>query len=216
MAENKKSFLMYCDFISTVEKLSDENAGKLMKHLFRYVNDQNPEPESDLIDIVFESIKTRLKRDLKEWEVKKNHKSESGVIGNLKRWNTDLYDKFIEGFIDLETAKSIAKSRKTSQPDSGQSLPIANVAVNVNVPVIASKYEGDDLVVMCMSNENWILEVERVYKVDKTKILYALNEFKSHRITIGKDEPTSLKDFKSHFTNWVRVKKQYQTKADKL
>ena len=33
---------MYVEWIHTVEKLTDEQAGKLMKHLLRYVNDQNP------------------------------------------------------------------------------------------------------------------------------------------------------------------------------
>lgn len=74
------------------------------------------------------------------------------------------------------------------------------------------KFDGDELVLLCMGNENWILEVERIYKVERTKILFALNEFKSHRITTGKDEPTTIKEFKSHFTNWVRKKKQYQVK----
>ena len=45
MADNKKSFLLYCDLIHTVQKLSDDQAGKLFKHVLEYVNDLNPETE---------------------------------------------------------------------------------------------------------------------------------------------------------------------------
>ena len=43
MAINKKSFVAYCDWIESFEELSNEEAGKLVKHLFRYVNDLDPE-----------------------------------------------------------------------------------------------------------------------------------------------------------------------------
>lgn len=49
MAENKKSFLMYCDWKETFESLTDEEAGKLIKHFYRYVNDENPVSDNRLI-----------------------------------------------------------------------------------------------------------------------------------------------------------------------
>lgn len=83
MAENKKSVLLYCDIIHTVEELDDSDAGLLFKHYLRYINDQNPEPPSKLIKIVFEPIKQNLKRDLKKWEAKSVKNSESAK----KRWS---------------------------------------------------------------------------------------------------------------------------------
>ena len=68
MAENKKGFLLYCDLIHTVEKLNDEQAGKLFKHVLDYVNDLNPVTEDLLTQVCFEPIKQSLKRDLKKWE----------------------------------------------------------------------------------------------------------------------------------------------------
>lgn len=68
MAENKKSFLLYCDIIFTVKKLTDEQAGKLFKHILSYVNDENPEMEDTVLDLVFEPIKQSLKRDLMRYE----------------------------------------------------------------------------------------------------------------------------------------------------
>jgi hypothetical protein len=82
MAENKKSVLLYCDIIHTVEELEDADAGLLFKHYLRYINDLNPEPPSKLIKIVFEPIKQNLKRDLRKWEEKSAKNAESARI----RW----------------------------------------------------------------------------------------------------------------------------------
>jgi hypothetical protein len=87
MAENKKSFVLYCDLIHTIDKLPDEVAGKLFKLILEYVNDKNPEVEDVLLSVAFEPIKRQLKRDLKDWERQKQKRSEAGKKGMQSRWN---------------------------------------------------------------------------------------------------------------------------------
>jgi hypothetical protein len=110
MAKDKKSFILYSDAIHTVEKLSDMDAGQLLKHLLRYVNDQNPTTENPLVEIAFEPIKQQLKRDLVKFEDVKVKRSEAGKAGANKRW------------------QEIANANKGIQT-------IANIAVNDNVNV---------------------------------------------------------------------------------
>lgn len=131
MAENKKSFILYCDQRSVIDMLPDDIAGKLFKHIYAYVNDENPTSDDLLINLAFEPIKLQLKRDLLKWEDSAGTKSINGRLGNLKRWNLDLHTKVIKNEITLEDAETIAKHRKTSQGDNPQSPPIANIAVNV-------------------------------------------------------------------------------------
>lgn len=129
MAENKKSFLVYCDLIHTVRKLSKEDAGELFLHLLEYTNDLNPVTENPIVDIVFEPIKQQLKRDLRSYEETKEERSINGRLGNLKRWNLDLFNKVESNELSIDEAENIAKHRKTSPPDSPLSLTIANIAV---------------------------------------------------------------------------------------
>jgi uncharacterized phage protein (TIGR02220 family) len=68
MATGKKSFLAYADWKSVFDELPNEDAGKLIKHIFAYVNDENPKSDSVLINAVFANIKSTLKRDLDKWE----------------------------------------------------------------------------------------------------------------------------------------------------
>lgn len=138
MAEGKNSILIYTDWIDTFEYLTDEEAGKLVKHLFRYVNDKNPIAPDRLTEISFIPIKNSLKRDLKKWELELERKSDGGRLGNLKRWHLDLYELVIKKEITIEKAEEIGKGRIKSHTDTERkniSLPIASVADSVLVPV---------------------------------------------------------------------------------
>jgi len=71
------------------------------------------------IDIFF------LLEQFKEIKVDKNDKSQSGQIGNLKRWHRKLYDKFINNELSLNQA---IEQSKLSHPDS---TPIAPQSQNI-------------------------------------------------------------------------------------
>lgn len=88
MAQGKKSVLIYVEWMAIFEELEDSEAGKLIKHLFRYVNDLDPEPPDRLTKLVFEPIKQQLKRDLQKWESKSESRSESGRLGGIKSGET--------------------------------------------------------------------------------------------------------------------------------
>lgn len=112
MAKEKDSFIMYTSYIATFEKLSDNEAGKLIKHILRYVNDLNPSLDDNrLLEIVFEGIKQDLKRDLLKWEKKceinrKNAKKGGAPVGNVNAKKTTK---------TTETTERLKKQPK--QPD---------------------------------------------------------------------------------------------------
>lgn len=85
MAENKKSFLLYADQISTFVELSDAEAGVLIKHIFKYVNDMSPEAPDRITKLLFEPIKASLKRDLVKYEKRRKQTSEAGTISAKQR-----------------------------------------------------------------------------------------------------------------------------------
>ena len=136
MAKDKKAILIYSNWEQTFENLSDEEAGKLIKHLFRYVNDKNPVAPDRITELIFEPIKAVLKSDLEKYEKVKNEKSIQGRLGNLKRWNNDLFLKVENQSITLEQAEEIARQRKLSVSDEiiANATKISlNIAVNDNV-----------------------------------------------------------------------------------
>jgi len=86
MAKDKKSFILYVDQKDLWNKLPDEIAGKLIKHIYSYVSDENPSSNDLIVEIAFEPIKQQLKRDLKLFEEKRVKRSEAGIAGANKRW----------------------------------------------------------------------------------------------------------------------------------
>ena len=117
MAEGKKSFVAYCDWINTFDELSDEEAGKLIKHLFRYVNDMNPEVPDKLTQIAFIPIKTTLKRDLDKYEEQKERNRENGKKGGRPK-KTEENPKNPVGYLENPPKAKKAVSDSDSVSDS--------------------------------------------------------------------------------------------------
>jgi hypothetical protein len=81
MAKDKKSFVAYCDWLESFEELTDEEAGRLAKHLFRYVNDLDPEAPDKITKMCFIPIKQSLKRDLVKYEERAERARLNGAKG---------------------------------------------------------------------------------------------------------------------------------------
>ena len=120
MAKDKKSFILYVDQKDLWNKLPDEIAGKLIKHIYSYVSDENPKSDDLIVEIAFEPIKQQLKRDLKLFEEKRVKRSEAGLAGATKRWKEMPND---------------ANEWQTIANDSKRINGIAKIADNVNVNV---------------------------------------------------------------------------------
>ena len=81
MAENKKKVIVYSGWIEKFEALEDVEAGKLIKHFFRYINDLNPKYPDRITELSFIDIKSTLKRDLVKWDKKAENSRENGKQG---------------------------------------------------------------------------------------------------------------------------------------
>jgi len=213
--------VLYNDYIDSTDELSDEEAGKLFKMILAKVNGREFECEDKLLRLVFKPIEKTLERDLQKYENKIQEKSNAGQIGNLKRWNRDLFDDFQKGKIDLNEALDIAKHRKASQSDKS----IAKVAV--------SDSDSDSETVIVNENENEVVDVDELlnitdaankflknkdvviafiqsHKLKDEKALIA--KMKEFHLQLQKDEKTSksLMDYRKHLDSWLNKKNEIQ------
>lgn len=122
MAANKKSFVLYSDQRSIVDMLPDELAGKLLKHIYAYVNDENPTCDNPMINLAFEPIKLQLKRDLVKWSETREGRSKAGKASAEARKN--------------KTEQDLANSTNVNFVE--QTSTNSTVNVNANVSVINS------------------------------------------------------------------------------
>ena len=119
MATGKKSFIAYADWKNTFDELENEDAGALIKHIFAYVNDEEPKSESVLIRAIFANIKATLKRDLDKWDTQLLQRSEAGKRSAELRALNKVNDR-----------STLVESRARNPTDS--------VSVSVNDNVIQS------------------------------------------------------------------------------
>lgn len=129
MAKDKKSFLMYTDQQGTFNLLPDEMAGKLIKHIFAYVNDENPATPDLYLQLAFEPIKQQLKRDLKLYEDVCKKRSESGKLGGRPKKQTEA--KKANGFFEKQTKAK--KADNDIDIDNDNDNDIDNVR-NTDIP----------------------------------------------------------------------------------
>ena len=149
MATGKKSFILYCDQRGTWERLSDEQAGKLIKHVFSYVNDENP--ESDFItELAFEGIKRALKSDLKKYEAIKEKRSEAGRKGGKQ----------------TQAKQANAYSAKANQAVNDNVSVNDNVTVNVSTNVDNTRVKLSDRIPSIESFINYGLEKAAANKLN--------------------------------------------------
>jgi len=78
MAKDKKTVQFYADWHETFKALDNETAGKLIKHMFSFVNDENPVSEDQLINLLFIPFKSTFERDLVKWKATVKERSKAG------------------------------------------------------------------------------------------------------------------------------------------
>ena len=81
MAQGKKSFQLYTEWEELFNELEDKDAGQLIKHIFSYVNDDNPISDNPIVRVSFIQIKQQFKRDLAKWRNVAERNKANGAKG---------------------------------------------------------------------------------------------------------------------------------------
>ena len=160
MANDKKSFLLYCDIIHTVEQLTDEQAGDLFRHILRYVNDQDPQSNSVITKIAFEPIKQALKRDLDKYKSICERNSDNAK----KRWDATASDRIPKhtknADSDIDSDSDIDKDIKVNKGFVKPSIvEIKTYMIEIGMTDVSEKwfdyYESNGWLVGKNKMKNW-------------------------------------------------------------
>lgn len=138
MAEGKKSFVAYSDWYGMFKALPDEVAGKLIKHIFSYVNDENPTTEDFVINALFEQVKSTLKRDLKKWEEQQEQRKQAGIrSAEVRKQNATLVNARLVSSTD---SVSVSVNDNVNKKESKPSLETRSLAFKNSLIPFKQKY----------------------------------------------------------------------------
>ncbi len=165
----KNSFILYTDQFSTVDKLTNEEAGILLKELYRFViTGQAPKIDDRTLDIVITPFITRISKDQEAYEEKceKNKKS------ILERWNkkdTNVYERIrtntdvknlylydIDNDIDIDNKKENSKRKTFTKPSLEEIRSYCEERKNsINAEQFFNFYEAKDWFVGKNKMKDW-------------------------------------------------------------
>jgi len=149
MAVGKKKVIVYTDWITQFKDLTDDEAGKLIKHFFEYVNDLNPKSDR-LIELLFNPIKATLKRDLEAWESKQQTNKENGLKGGRpKKEITEINPNNPNGLLitqnNPQKGVNVSVSVNDNVKDIKEVLNIRKLKFSENLKPFLEKYSKDML-----------------------------------------------------------------------
>jgi len=136
MAEEKKSFVVYCDLEEILNELSDEEAGILFKAMVGYAQNGN-EPELGIpLKYVWIPIRQQMERDAEKWNEVKKVRSAAGRKGGVKSGQVRAKKSEKSTKIIQNSEKRVTKTKQKKQSQANEAVNVNvndNVNVNVNV-----------------------------------------------------------------------------------
>ncbi len=150
--KGKKSFQLYTEWIEIFEVLEDKDAGQLIKHIFRYVNDKHPETDNKLVELAFVQVRQQLKRDLKKWEALCEKNRDNGALGGRPKKKPKL------------TRRLFSKPKEPDKVEVEDKVK-DKVEVKENKNILVFPFESDTFI---RSWEEW-----KNYKKEEHRFHYA-------------------------------------------
>ena len=198
----RDSFILYTEQKEIFESLSDEQAGKLIKQIFDYIN-TGKEPEVEgMLKVAFIPIRQILDRNNNKWENTKKKRSEAGRRGANNRWNNKndiktantktAKNEIANAKVDENEIAKIANAKivkneiaKIAVNDNVNDNDNVNVNVNDNVNVNVNDNVNDNII---NNNINNISEKASLYNEEAEKIQKVIIE------TLGTTNLNNIKE----------------------
>lgn len=179
---DKNSFILYKDQKPMIDKLTDIQAGQLIKAIYKYVcGDGMPSNLDEVTDMVFTSIQATLHRDLLKYR-EKCKKSKESVE---KRWNKK--DTKVNGSIGTNTNEyerigtntNYTDSDSVSDSDSDSELYIDDDYIKKATKVGIQRFIEVGLLDKEVANNNlskFTKKINKASNIEKDNILQLSND----------------------------------------
>lgn len=212
MAQDKKSFVLYADNYGLIKQLPDDVAGRLLKHIFAYVNDENPVSDDLLLNIAFEPIKMALKRDLKKYDQIKEKRSLAGKKSAEQRQQNSTNPTHVDFVQQTSTNPTVSDSDNVSVIDSVSVIDNVLSKDNIIIPEIENfgsvaieDFNFSHSKILKFESPSWLESVAMQQKITIEEIQNKIDEFVLF-LTTTETQHKSKKAFLEHFINWLTKK----------
>lgn len=92
----KDTFILYTDQKAVIDKLSDEQAGRLIKAIYEYVENEKMPKLDNVLDLVITPFKTVLDKDKAKYEEVSKARAKAGSKGGKVKESNDKQNKQLQ------------------------------------------------------------------------------------------------------------------------
>lgn len=184
MAQGKKTFIFYSDWINMIREMPNEDAGELLKHVLSYVNDEEPISDNILVKMAFGHMKPMLKADLNKWDSIREKRKKAGSKGG----------------------KANAKQNKAN----AKQTEAVNVNVNVNDNVNANLNVSKDINIRKAEFKNSLLPFLKEYDQNMLKDFFGYWSEHGERDKEMRFEKEEIFGISRRLENWLKNKERFE------
>lgn len=202
----KDSFILYTDQRAVIEKLTDEQAGKLIKAIYQYT-EEGTMPELDtLLEIAIIPIKQNIDKNNEKWEEERQKRSEAGRLGGLKKAKNQQPTSSTK---QSQAGLSDAKECQAELSNAKECLANQAVYVNVSDNVIKEKIDKKESPKKTFVKPT--VEEVRTYCRERRNNVNAENFINFYESKGWKVGNTPMKDWKACVRTWEQRDKSNKT-----
>jgi hypothetical protein len=160
---DKTNFILYKDYQDHVELLTDEQAGKLFKAIFKYVDGRQEVELDGMTSMAFSFIKASLERDLVKYKKRVVASQENGKLGGRPKLTDGLNGKPKE------------PSGLSRHPRKGDSVSVSDTVNDKEVnrvpyaDILKTWNETEELCEIRIYQDKRKKKIKKVYDIDNGK-----------------------------------------------
>lgn len=110
--KNRTSFILHLDSLEIVEEMTGDQVKLFLQSIIQWHKNKTL-PDLDFgMKMAIKPFLNQFIRDNEKWK----DSSESGRVGNLKKWHPKIYQRFFSKEITLEEAENLVKLKNSSPP----------------------------------------------------------------------------------------------------
>lgn len=201
---NRKSFIIHKDSLDILDKLSDEQAGKLFKAIYFYQKTQKMPQLDFALDLVFTSFFNQFKRDDENYKITCEARKIAGSKGGKQK--VANASNCLQKVANLADSKNESDSDSKNKNDQEYIINSNNILIEKNIIAKKEKVKNfvkptiDELIDYC--NQNFLNNVDP-------------NQFIDHYESVGwKVGKNPMKDWQASARNWHRNNKNYNNQSN--
>jgi len=180
MMGDKNSFLLYKNWGKSINKLSDEEAGKLIKSIFTYVQGREKTEFDELAtEMIFDIIVDSLERDLEKYKKTVKRNQENGKKGGRPR-KPEVITETQNNPVGFKESEGLKKIPKKADIDNDNGIDNVNDIDNVKDKDIEEPLVGNKVSNNSQSNELIKEVVNHLNLINNSKYKHTTDNTRKH------------------------------------